>query len=184
MGRYSNEDRITQCLYNIQTITIDYKTPNLIDTIKKKNVDAIIISGSHLRINRNRKILDSRILSLNIPVLGICFGWQWIAYTLTEIKTIDSYPNKEFKIYNKKLEIKTPFKIRPCIYKFGHHDFVTKIPVGWTESIKHQKSKQIWVAFDNKNKHMGVQFHPENLCSSSTAFFKGWLKWINLKSKK
>ena len=53
----------------------DYKT--------EKNVKGIILSGGPLNVYQNKKVkFNKSILSLNIPVLGICFGHQIISKEL------------------------------------------------------------------------------------------------------
>ena len=49
----------------------------------EKNVKGIILSGGPLNVYQNKKVKFSRsILSLNIPILGICFGHQIISKEL------------------------------------------------------------------------------------------------------
>ena len=51
--------------------------------IKKKSLKGIILSGGPLTVaNKNAVKLDTSILSLKIPVLGICYGHQILAKKL------------------------------------------------------------------------------------------------------
>ena len=53
------------------------------DYKNEKNVKGIILSGGPLNVYQNKKVKFNRsILSLNIPILGICFGHQIISKEL------------------------------------------------------------------------------------------------------
>src|SRR6056297_1716519 len=53
-----------------------------IDRIKEKNPDGIILSGGPASVyGENSPKADEKIFKLNIPILGICYGGQFIAQT-------------------------------------------------------------------------------------------------------
>ena len=46
----------------------------------KKNVQGLVLSGGPLNVYENKKVnFNKKLLSLDIPVLGICFGHQIIS---------------------------------------------------------------------------------------------------------
>ena len=59
---------------------ISYK--NLYQTIKLKNVRGIILSGGPLNANNKLIKIEKKIYTLDIPILGICFGHQIITKSL------------------------------------------------------------------------------------------------------
>ena len=51
------------------------------EQIKKLNPSGIILSGGPSSVyEKNAPMMDKRILDLGIPILGICYGLQLIAY--------------------------------------------------------------------------------------------------------
>src|SRR5574344_944284 len=72
-------------------------TVTLEDVLKYNNVKGIILSGGPSSVNDlNAPTLDKRILSLNVPILGICYGMQLIAKLLNgsvTSRTIHEYGN-------------------------------------------------------------------------------------------
>ena len=50
------------------------------DLVKEKTIKGIILSGGPLTAtNKNFMSLNNHILSLNLPILGICYGHQILA---------------------------------------------------------------------------------------------------------
>lgn len=159
---------------NIRLTIIKYNYRNIIEYIKLLHPDAIIISGSRYRIlHKNPIHLSKDILYLNIPVLGICYGFEWQMKVMNgKIGTYET----GFHKYQRMIEIKEPYSISKKLYYFAHNDFVSAVPKNWITTYTH--NKQIWMAYDPMTKHMGVQFHAENHMSSGITFFSKWLKWI------
>lgn len=152
---------------------------NLINFIKNNNIDGIILSGSVDRILDTFKIiatLPKKILNLGIPILGICYGYQWIIKNLYGRNSINSFKNIKIHRYNKNLKITKPFTINDIKYSFNHHDYIRKIPIKWKKIIIHKN--QIWMSYDKYKKIIGVQFHPEYYNKSGKIFFEKWLKYI------
>ena len=53
--------------------------------IKNNKVGGLILSGGPLNVYQSSKIkFDKRILDLEIPILGICFGHQILSKNLSE----------------------------------------------------------------------------------------------------
>jgi GMP synthase (glutamine-hydrolysing) len=146
---------------------------NLIKFIKKSKIDGIILSGSeHRIIKKNNITISKKILDLNIPILGVCYGYQLLIKMLVK-KGIKSFNSK--RKYYKKLIIKEPFKIKALKYKFNHNDYIIKIPNNWHILI--EKEGKILMAYDKERKIMGIQFHPESSLKTKI-FYKKWLNYI------
>lgn len=145
--------------------------PNLLE--KLKMFDGIIISGSNRRIHtdRSRHQLPRELLDLGIPVLGICYGFQWMTHTLGGI--VATFPDKKIRKYNKFLEIKEPFVVSRHKYRLNHHDYIATIPPRFTEVLS--QDNEIWIAYDKEKRYLGVQVHPEKYIATGKEFFKQWI---------
>jgi len=148
----------------------------IISSLKK--IDGIILSGSDYRIKKiNNGIIPDEVFLSKKPILGLCYGFQYLVYYYSKLNNIKSFKMKKYNKYNKKLKIKIPFKIKTKNYRFNHHDYIIKVPKNWKVSIKYKKI--IYMAYDTKNKNIGIQFHPEVYKKSSNLFYSMWLKYIS-----
>jgi len=148
----------------------------IISIIKKGNIKGIILSGSDFRIKKDNKgIVPKQVFTSNIPILGVCFGFQYLVYYFSSLENIKSFKN--YKTYNKLLEIDKPFKIKKTKYLFHHNDYIIKLPKNWKTSIKYKHI--IYMGYNKNKKYMGVQFHPECHKKSSNLFYLKWLKSIH-----
>lgn len=140
--------------------------PNLLE--KLKAFDYIIISGSNRRIHtdKSRHQLPRELLYLGIPVLGICYGFQWMVHVLGG--NVATFPDKKERSYNKYLTITEPFKVSRHKYKFSHNDYIATIPPTFTDVLS--QGDEIWIAYDKENKYLGVQFHPEKHLATGKEF--------------
>jgi GMP synthase-like glutamine amidotransferase len=150
----------------------------IISLIKKNKIDGIILSGSDFRIKKtNKGIIPKEVFLSNIPILGICYGFQYLVYYYSSLKNIKSFKIKNYNKYDKSLIINKPFKIKKTKYRFNHHDYIIKLPKNWKISIKNKNI--IYMGFDDKN--IGIQFHPEIYKKSSNLFYSMWLKYISIR---
>jgi GMP synthase (glutamine-hydrolysing) len=156
---------------NVQICTLNYKDSSIIKKIKSCAPLAIILSGSNYRIlDVGSPTLPSEVLRLNIPILGICYGFQWlIKQTKGGICTHD---DKELHQYGKLLTIYG----KRNIYRFKHHDFICDLDEKkWRGQIYDDTGVQIWMATHKTLPLTGIQFHPEKKDASAKTFFSNWL---------
>ena len=137
--------------------------------INTKHIDhtvkGIILSGGPLNVYQiNKYSFDNKILQLNIPVLGICFGHQ-ILSKLNGGKVKQS-KHREFglaniyKINDSLLTTSFFNKKKPKKVWMSHADQVSKIPKNFKVVASSTNSK--FAIVENKTKKLyGVQFHPE-----------------------
>ena len=97
---------------SIQITILPYTTRDLIDRINKLNVNGIILSGSDHRVLKTPFVSLKGLFDLDIPLLGICFGYQWMIHTLKG--SIDSYKDGQLHEYGRLLEISVPFNVATC----------------------------------------------------------------------
>ena len=137
--------------------------------IKFKNIDStikgIILSGGPLNVYQiNKYSFDRKILQLNIPILGICFGHQ-ILSKLNGGKVKQS-KHREFglaNIFKKNSSLLTSNFFKKSNTKkvwMSHADQVSKIPKNFKVVASSTNSKYAIVE-DKIKKFYGVQFHPE-----------------------
>jgi len=136
--------------------------------IKIKNIDesikGIILSGGPLNVYQiNKYSFDKKIINLNIPILGICFGHQ----ILSKLNggRVKQSKHREFglaNIYKKNdsLLTKNFFNKRLKKVWMSHADQVSKIPNGF-KIIASSENSKFAIVENNEKKFYGVQFHPE-----------------------
>jgi GMP synthase (glutamine-hydrolysing) len=134
-------------------------------SIIKENVGGIILSGGPLNVYENNKFnFDKKILKLNIPILGICFGHQVLSKELGgKVKKFDNreFGLTEIKKVNNSLLTKNFFSRNNKNYVWmSHADQVSKMPKNFKVIASSKKSK-LTIIEDYENKFFGVQFHPE-----------------------
>jgi GMP synthase (glutamine-hydrolysing) len=139
---------------------LPFNTP--IEKLKADNLKGLIFSGSpHSVYEDNSPKPSNEIYNLGVPILGICYGLQYIAYSHNG--QVDKGAKREF---GKATLIKTKEDLllegisENSQVWMSHGDSLTKSPegfdvIGITENspfcVIRNISKQIW----------GVQFHPE-----------------------
>ncbi len=137
--------------------------------IKLKDIDqtikGIILSGGPLNVYQIKKYsFDKKIINLNIPILGICFGHQ----ILSKLNggRVKQSKHREFglaNIYkkNESLLIKNFFnKQKSKKVWMSHADQVSKLPKNFKVIASSTNSK--FAIVENKlKKFYGIQFHPE-----------------------
>lgn len=137
---------------------LPYSTP--IEMILKINPIGIVFTGGPNSVfEKDSLAVDRRILSLGIPVLGICYGAQLIAHL--EGGVVRSATTREYGKQEIRYEGSPLFRDVPDgICWMSHTDFVAEAP----ESYKILASTATCpvAAFGNEQKRIyGVQFHPE-----------------------
>ena len=138
-------------------------TPDEIRTLNKKfNVKGLILSGGPSSVyEKNAPRLDPRILEVNVPILGLCYGHQLIAQ-ITKGK-VEPATCKEYGIAQVEIE-KTVGVLEGLSKKekvwMSHSDTVFSPPPGF-EVLAHTQSCPV-AAFKHKEKPIyGLQWHPE-----------------------
>jgi GMP synthase (glutamine-hydrolysing) len=128
------------------------------------NPQAIILSGGPASVGENSPTVTAKIFSMNIPILGICYGQQLICSMLGGV--VEPGDSREFG--RAQLEISQDSKLFTGLWNAGesypvwmsHGDRVTKLPEGF-EVIAITDHAPFAVISDGVRKIYGVQFHPE-----------------------
>ena len=130
-----------------------------------KSIKGIILSGGPLNVYQiNEYSFDKKIINLNIPILGICFGHQ-ILSKLNGGRVRQS-KHREFglaNIFKKNESLLTKNFFNKQKFKkvwMSHADQVSKLPKNFKVVASSANSK--FAIVENKlKKFYGIQFHPE-----------------------
>ena len=132
------------------------------EEIKEYDPIGIIFTGGPNSVcDASAPHIDPAVLRLGIPVLGICYGCQLIAYTLggkVEHAAASEYGKREFSFCkDSPLSAGIP---RSSVCWMSHTDHVTQVPAGF-EVLASTASCPVTVYGDVAHNIYGVQFHPE-----------------------
>ncbi len=121
----------------------------------------IVLSGGPSSVHDpGAPVCDARVLQLGVPVLGICYGLQWLAHTLGgEVRRSArrEYGPAEVVVENGcRLFDGLP---RQSKVWMNHGDDVARLPDGFR--VCGRTSSTIAVAEDSQRNFYAVQFHPE-----------------------
>ncbi|KRQ21515.1 MULTISPECIES: glutamine-hydrolyzing GMP synthase [Mycobacteroides] len=136
-----------------------------IDEIKERNPRAIVLSGGPSSVyEEGAPQLDPAVFDLDVPVFGICYGFQAMAQVLggTVAHTGTSeYGRTELKVVGGDLHEGLP-GLQPVW--MSHGDAVTEAPQGFTVVASSEGAPV--AAFEDRARRLaGVQYHPEVLHS-------------------
>ena len=131
----------------------------------EKNISGIILSGGPLNVYESNKFrFNKKILNLNIPVLGICFGHQILSKELGGIVKKSKFREfglAQIKKVNESPLIKNFFSSNNTSNVWmSHADQVSKLPNGF-KVLASSKNSKFAIIENFKKNFYGVQFHPE-----------------------
>ena len=136
-----------------------------IEKLVKDEIVGIILSGGPLNVYQKHKYsFDKKILELEIPILGICFGHQILSKELGG--KIKKSNQREFGLatvskITSSLIVKNFFdKKNQNKVWMSHADQVSKMPKGF-KVIASTKNSKLTIIENTKKNFYGVQFHPE-----------------------
>jgi GMP synthase (glutamine-hydrolysing) len=133
-----------------------------LEEIRRLEPAGIILSGGPSSVyDENAPLCDTEVLWMSIPVLGICYGMQWIARNLDG--KVEPAARREYGPARLSLEKGDSelFKNFPSSLKIwnSHGDHVLTLPAGFHAT---GKTANAVAAFENpERKIYAVQFHPE-----------------------
>jgi GMP synthase (glutamine-hydrolysing) len=135
-----------------------------IEKIRKFAPEGIILSGSPSSIyDKDAPFADKQILCLEIPILGICYGMQYLSHILGGIvaKAVDrEYGNALISILDDGDLFHGFDKSGEETVWMSHGDRIDKIPDGF-KILANSKNSPVAAMADSKRRMFGVQFHPE-----------------------
>lgn len=132
------------------------------DRIKELNPEGIILSGGPSSIyEKNSPRADHGIFGLGIPILGICYGMQFMVDALGG--DVKKAAKREYGFAE--LKIKRQSGILSSIDKrsqvwMSHGDSISRLPTGFTATAVTDNTPVAAMANTRKRLY-GLQFHPE-----------------------
>ncbi len=133
-----------------------------VDEIRNQDYKGIIFTGGPNSVyDDDSPHFDPAVLELDIPVLGICYGCQLIAYmkngTVSSAENSSEYGKTLLYSRENPLFHNVPLE---SICWMSHNDYVSKVPEGFSVIAETDKCPCAAMA-DTKQKLYAVQFHPE-----------------------
>ena len=150
--------RVREC--GVYCEVYSYKTP--LEKIKAMSPVGIIFTGGPNSVyEENSPHISREIFELGIPVLGICYGCQLMAYTLGG--KVSTAPMSEYgkttTYYNTESLLFKGLKAENTSW-MSHTDYISQLPEGFVSSA-HTDNCPV-AAMENKAARLyGMQYHPE-----------------------
>lgn len=139
-----------------------------LEWVKENKPKGIILSGGSASVyESDAPEVPKEILDLQIPILGICFGMQWMAYVndaqaVHRVETGKSYGPVEVTLRKSKLFASLDNKNSGKISAWSSHgDSVRNAPEGFSVIATSKDGGVIEAMEDTNRKLFAVQFHPE-----------------------
>ncbi|MBR1442668.1 MAG: glutamine-hydrolyzing GMP synthase [Firmicutes bacterium] len=150
--------RVREC--NVYCEVKSYKTS--IEEIKKMQPKGIIFTGGPNSVYLEESPhIDKEIFEIGVPVLGICYGCQLMAYTLGG--KVSAASSREYG------KTSTEFDTKSLLFKglpksgitwMSHTDYVSEMPDGFVSSA-HTDNCPVAAMENADRKLYGMQYHPE-----------------------
>jgi GMP synthase (glutamine-hydrolysing) len=172
VNNYKEDEKAQEAIRNLARCTgqrpemLDYKTRNLVEEMRDRSPDLVIMTGSNFMLSRSdtKTIFQEEmdmIKKLDLPYLGICFGHQLIgaAYGVEVAdlgQTVRAF--KEVKLLGEDPVFDgLPGTIR---VSESHRQALTELPPEFRHLAESSTSRIEAIAHKTRLIY-GVQFHPE-----------------------
>ncbi|HHY86545.1 MAG TPA: glutamine-hydrolyzing GMP synthase [Verrucomicrobia bacterium] len=151
--------RIREC--NVYSVILPFNMPAR--DIERLAPRGIILSGGPASVyDRNAPQPDPRLFTLNIPVLGICYGIQLVAHYLggkVERSDKREYGKGTLRVTDSFSPLFANLPETLQVWN-SHGDRITKLPRGFKAVAVTENSR--YAAIEHRSRRMfGLQFHPE-----------------------
>ena len=150
--------RVRECGVYCEIIPYTYT----LEQIKAKNPKGIIFTGgpNSVYAEETPKV-DAGVFELGVPVLGICYGHQFMAHTLGG--HVESAGIGEFG--KTSVELQTDCSLFKGVEGrnicwMSHNDYVSEVPEGF-QTYAMTSECPVAAMINDERKLYGVQFHPE-----------------------
>ncbi|MDD6328427.1 MAG: glutamine-hydrolyzing GMP synthase [Lachnospiraceae bacterium] len=134
-----------------------------LEKIKEMNPKGIILTGGPNSVYAEESPrYDKALFELGIPILGICYGSQLMAYTLGgEVKTapVSEYGRTEVDVDDVSSPLFEHVDNKTVVW-MSHTDYIANVPEGF-EIIAHTPACPIAAMANVEKKLYATQFHPE-----------------------
>lgn len=132
------------------------------ESILEKNPAGIILSGGPYSVyDPKAPVIDKRILDIDIPILGVCYGLQLLTYLFQG--KVHAATEREYGKANISIKKADPLLenvTNESVVWMSHGDKIDKLPDSFMTLAKTKNSP--YAAIKHRKKPIyGVQFHPE-----------------------
>jgi GMP synthase (glutamine-hydrolysing) len=132
-----------------------------LEEIRRLKPSGIVLSGGPSSVyDANAPVSDPRILEMGVPILGICYGMQWMAHKLGgQVARADRReygPGRLDVEHESKLFRGLPWQLK--VWN-SHGDHVAALPPGF--SLIARTGNAVGAIEDAARGFYGVEFHPE-----------------------
>ena len=132
-----------------------------IEEIRALEPAGIVLSGGPSSVyDATAPVCDPKVLQLDIPVLGICYGMHWLAHTLGG--KVERAERREYGPAQLAIENGSElFSNLPGQFKIwnSHGDHVVGLPEGF--SVTGRTDNAIGAVENTSKRFYGLEFHPE-----------------------
>ncbi len=132
-----------------------------VEEIRAQEPVGIVLSGGPSSVyDKNAPVCDPKTLDLGVPVLGICYGMQWLAHTLGG--KVEPAGRREYGPAQLEIARETKlFSGLPNNSKVweSHGDHVVELPAGF--HITGHTDNAVAAIENPARRFYGVEFHPE-----------------------
>lgn len=133
------------------------------EEIKKINPKGIIFSGGPNSVyDKDAFRIDPEIYKLGIPILGICYGMQLMAYNLGgRVEPADNreYGHADIEVTDDQAVMFKALPAKQTVW-MSHGDLVREVPEGF-KTVATSPNCPIASMADDQRKFYGIQFHAE-----------------------
>lgn len=139
---------------------------DIVGFCNENGVRSIILSGGPSSVYETKSPqISEEVLSLGIPILGICYGMQTLVHVLGgQVGRSDKkeFGNAQLQVTNNSTKLFSDFEHLNSTWNvwMSHGDYVKKLPPGWANYVKSENSEFVVSGDPNRNIY-GIQFHPE-----------------------
>ncbi|MBK8179141.1 MAG: glutamine-hydrolyzing GMP synthase [Planctomycetes bacterium] len=133
-----------------------------LESAARMNLGGVILSGGPASVyGADAPVVPRRLLELGVPVLGICYGMQWMCQSLGgEVLPADKREFGRASIAVARPEALFEGIGGHTVVWMSHGDQVSRLPAGW-EVFAHTDTCPFAAAGDVQRGFFGLQFHPE-----------------------
>ncbi len=133
-----------------------------VEKIAERRPKGIILSGGPASVNiDDAPQCDPAIFELGVPILGICYGMQWMAHSLggeVAASGLAEFGQTEMAAQTDSVLFKT-LPPEQTVW-MSHRDSVSRLPDGF-RAVASTENAPIAAMEDTEQGFYGVQFHPE-----------------------
>ena len=152
--------RVREC--GVYCEVLPYTTP-IREITARKPMGIIFTGGPNSVYEKTSPHISKEIFELGIPILGICYGCQLMAYTLggTVSTCITSEYGKTETFYDKSCSLFGADALPETGFSWmSHTDYISQVPEGFVITA-HTDNCPVAAMADPEKKLYAVQFHPE-----------------------